>query len=297
MADPSRSELFWAMLDPWLFLSLSLVHIPRTVARLVGTGNWAALLSPSRFRWAWFGDFWRTVSPEIYRRNEPHVVPLLQGRVRQGKLFPLPQQGGDKDAGRDGKGAMDVDVDVDVDADADGGRRFHPPVSGRVLEIGPGSGLWVDLFSAKHPPATTNETPASSAPDTATLRNRHAPTPTPTITHIYGVEPNSDVHPQLRERIRAAGLDGTYEIVPVGIDDLAASGAVQRGTIDCIVTIQCLCSITAPRHNIRELYTYLRPGGRWYVFEHVGCDKPAGLVRYQGEKHCAAALLCRMATR
>ncbi|KAK1836025.1 S-adenosyl-L-methionine-dependent methyltransferase [Podospora conica] len=129
----------------------------------------------------------------------------------------------------------------------------HPGLGGTVLEIGAGSGLWASIFSDEHLPP----------PGTGPLGAR-----TP-ITHIYGVEPNAAVHGALRARVAAAGLEGRYEIVPVGIEDLLATGRVAAGSVDCIVSVLCLCSIPEPAENIRELYKCLKPGGRWYVFEHV----------------------------
>ncbi len=72
--------------------------------------------------------------------------------------------------------------------------------------------------------------------------------------------------------------------MPLGIEDLAASGAVALQSVDCVVTIMCLCSIPEPRHNMAQLYGYLKPGGRWYVYEHVKCFRAQGLGMqlYQG---------------
>jgi SAM-dependent methyltransferase len=155
----------------------------------------------------------------------------------------------------------------------------HPGLGGTVLEIGAGSGLWASLFSDEHlPPA---------GPTVGTLGVR-----TP-ISHIYGVEPNPAVHAALRERVAAAGLGGRYEIVPVGIEDLLATGRVAAESVDCIVSVLCLCSIPEPARNIRELYKCLKPGGRWYVFEHVKAFPEQGRVLswYQGESFLIWVLL------
>ncbi|KAK4237768.1 S-adenosyl-L-methionine-dependent methyltransferase [Achaetomium macrosporum] len=124
-----------------------------------------------------------------------------------------------------------------------------PAVAGTVIEVGPGSGMWTSIFSPRYLPA---------------------------VRKVYAVEPNAAVHGLLRQQIAAAGLEETYEVVPVGIENLAVSGRVPRESVDCIVTIMCLCSIPEPRYNIQQLYGYLKPGGRWYVYEHVKCFECQG---------------------
>ncbi|KAK0652962.1 S-adenosyl-L-methionine-dependent methyltransferase [Cercophora newfieldiana] len=130
----------------------------------------------------------------------------------------------------------------------------HPGIGGVVLEIGAGSGLWVSVFSP------------SFCTDTTTTPTAGHRTP---ITHVFGVEPNPEVHDALRANIAAASLQDTYEIVPLGIEDALASGRIAPGSVDCIVSVLCLCSIPEPEKNIALLYKCLKPGGRWYVFEHV----------------------------
>lgn len=219
-----------SLLFPWEFMAISLAHLPATVLSAILSLDLRTLLSPGRLRAAWFGRFWARVGPVVRDNASGNVVPLLQGRTRHG---------------------------------AHGDEPHHPPLGGVVLEVGPGSGMWVSLFSPRSPHGL----------------GRH-------VTHVYGVEPNAAVHPLLRQQVAAAGLDdGTYEIVPVGIEALAASGRVAPESVDCIVTIMCLCSIPEPRRNIAELYRYLKPGGRWYVYEHVRCfpSQGRGMRLYQGE--------------
>lgn len=121
--------------------------------------------------------------------------------------------------------------------------------SGTVLDIGPGSGQWLFLY--------------------ARALN-------PSITKIYGVEPNVGLHAELRENAVRAGLEGVYEIIGCGAEELHAKGGVQEGSVDTIVTVQCLCSIPGPERVIRDLYPLLREGGKWIVYEHVR-------TKYQGD--------------
>jgi SAM-dependent methyltransferase len=251
MPSPTFSEALYGLIDPWIFLACSLYYLPGTIARLALAGDFRTFLSPSRLRAAWFGAFWAFAGPGVRQGNEPTVVPLLQGRVHDGKLDP------------------------------DGGEPpRHPPVSGTVLEIGPGSGMWVDLFSDRYRDGGSSGSAAGKKKPATRQRGQAS---APSVTRVFGVEPNRDVHALLRQKIHEADLEGIYEIVPVGIEDLASSGAVQLGSVDCIVSIQCLCSIPEPESNIRELYRYLKPGGRWYAFEHVKCHNHWAMIMYQGK--------------
>ncbi|PNS20644.1 Ribosomal RNA-processing protein 12 [Sphaceloma murrayae] len=112
---------------------------------------------------------------------------------------------------------------------------------GVVLDVGPGSGQWLYLYS---PQRNTN------------------------ITKVYGVEPNLEHHPALRRAIRREGLDGIYEIIGVGAEALRTQG-ILPASVDTIVTVQVLCSVPKPRLLVKELYSYLKPGGQWIVYEHV----------------------------
>jgi len=121
--------------------------------------------------------------------------------------------------------------------------------SGTVLDIGPGSGQWLFLY--------------------ARALN-------PSITKIYGVEPNVGLHAELRRKVVEAGLEGVYEVIGCGAEELGSKGGVQRGSVDTIVTVQCLCSIPGPERVIGDLYPLLRGGGKWIVYEHVR-------TKYQGD--------------
>jgi SAM-dependent methyltransferase len=122
--------------------------------------------------------------------------------------------------------------------------------SGVILDIGPGSGEWLYLYTS-----TTNP-----------------------ITKIYGVEPNFEHHGALRKAVEAAGLKHVYEILPVGAEELGHVG-LEEGSVDTIVTLQVLCSCPDPRGVIKSLYPLLKKGGTWVVYEHVKtkyCDEFVG---------------------
>ena len=100
------------------------------------------------------------------------------------------------------------------------------------------------------------------------------------------MEPNPDSHAALSNRVQELGLEGVYEVLPVGIQDVSkvklSNGTIEKGSVDCIVSILCLCSIPEPEKNIAELYGYLKKGGRWYLYEHVKIQQGWFMRGYQG---------------
>ncbi|KAL2875644.1 hypothetical protein SGCOL_009105 [Colletotrichum sp. CLE4] len=213
-----------SILLPWFFMAISLVYLWLTIFKLAITGDVKTLLSWSALKEAWFGEFWKFMGPKSKARGEDKVLPLLEGRIRKGRVS---ERGASK------------------------------PIEGVVLEIGAGSGMWTDSLA--------------TVVRAAKAESRAAP------TKIYGVEPNPVSAASLKRRVEEVDLKGTYQVVPVGIEDLqnesAWGGRIEPGSVDCIMTVQCLCSIPEPEKNIRLLYNYLKKGGRWYVFEHVKAEQ------------------------
>jgi precorrin-6B methylase 2 len=116
---------------------------------------------------------------------------------------------------------------------------------GIVLDVGSGAGDWLYALSPR--------------------RN-------PNISKVILLEPNSHFHARLRANAEENGLDGKYEIIGCRAEDLEREG-IQLQTIDTIVTIHVLCSIPSSEKVVSELYKFLRPGGRWLVYEHVRSNR------------------------
>ncbi|EMF15340.1 S-adenosyl-L-methionine-dependent methyltransferase [Sphaerulina musiva SO2202] len=125
--------------------------------------------------------------------------------------------------------------------------------TGVCLDIGPGTGQWLSVFGRAH---------------------------NPTITKIYGVEPNRGMHALLRQQAAEAGLSDVYEVIGCGAQELKTRGGIAPGSIDTIITVQSLCSIPTPQVIIRELYPLLKPGGKWLMYEHVKTKYQSSFVGY-----------------
>jgi len=123
---------------------------------------------------------------------------------------------------------------------------------GTVLDIGTGTGHWLHFYDRSK------------------------------VTKIYAVEPNPGQHAQLRQSAKDAGLQDIFEVIAQPVETLQSQAGIKKGSIDTVVTVQVICSISDHQGVIKELYEYLKPGGQWLVFEHVLCRPSAPVWRYQG---------------
>lgn len=252
-------EALLTLVYPWIFMSLSARHIPLTVRTLLAEGRFLSLLSPWAFCDALFGHFWATAGPLVKNSAEVRVIPLLEGRVSNGQ------------------------VSESV---------VGTPVGGTVVEIGAGSGNWVDVF-LKINTDSSGDKKQSGTTGGGELRNRGRSNG---ITKIYGVEPHPQSAAALRKRVQDVGLDDIYEVIPLGIESLSDPASphpttIAPGSVDCIVSVLCLCSIPDQEENIRALYKLLKPGGRWYVYEHVKAKRGGPLLKlYQRKCFTAPSL-------
>jgi ubiquinone/menaquinone biosynthesis C-methylase UbiE len=92
------------------------------------------------------------------------------------------------------------------------------------------------------------------------------------ITHVYGVEPCVGLHAALRANVAKAGLEEVYEILPCGAEDLK----IAKESVDTVVCCKVLCGIPEPERVLRELYSYVKPGGQFVVYEHVASGTVGG---------------------
>jgi SAM-dependent methyltransferase len=220
----------WAVVKPWFSMSVSTTFFIITAAKLISKGDFDTLRSRKKFGEAWFGNFWHFMGPKAQEEAAEWVIPLLEGRVQNGRAT------------------------VETDA-------VSHALEGVVLEIGAGSGMWTKVL-------------ADVARSSETGEGR-------TSIKVYGVEPNPMSAAALKRRVEQLGLDGRYEVIPVGIQDLQKESPLKPGSVDCIMTVQCLCSIPEPEKNMRLLYEYLKKGGLWYVYEHVRVDEGVFIPAFQ----------------
>lgn len=112
---------------------------------------------------------------------------------------------------------------------------------GTVVEVGPGSGNQLSRYNRS------------------------------TINQIYGIEPNVDLHPALRQTIKENGLSDIYTIVPCGVEDFDGlrKYGITEGSVDTVMSVKVLCSVPKPEVMVKAMYRLLKAGGQMIVFEHV----------------------------
>lgn len=115
---------------------------------------------------------------------------------------------------------------------------------GVVLEVGPGMGSQLDRFDKSK------------------------------IDHIYGVELNPAFVSPLLAEVDKAELQGKYTVIAGAVEDknLLAQHGLSAGSVDSIVCIGTLCSISDPEQAMRRMYELLKPGGAFIFWEHRRSD-------------------------
>lgn len=115
-------------------------------------------------------------------------------------------------------------------------RALFARLEGRVLEIGPGTGLNLAYYPAG-------------------------------MTWI-GVEPNPHLHPYIRRHATRAGITASV------VDGVAGRLPAADASVDAVVSTLVLCSVPSVEAALAEVRRVLKPGGRFVFIEHVAA--PAG---------------------
>ena len=122
-------------------------------------------------------------------------------------------------------------------------QRLFEQVSGRVLEIGAGTGPNLHFY--------------------------------PRDIQLVAIEPNTFMHKYLKDEAGKLGLSvdihaGSAENLPV-----------QDESYDAVVGTLVLCSVPDAPRTLKEILRILKPGGRFYFVEHVAAPRGTALNRLQ----------------
>lgn len=108
-------------------------------------------------------------------------------------------------------------------------------LDGRVLEIGPGTGVNLQYF--------------------------------PREIDWIGIEPNKAMHPYLEAKARDLGVTARLET------GMSEHLQIEDESVDVVISSLVLCSVSDLAETLREVLRVLKPGGRFVFLEHVA-DRP-----------------------
>lgn len=111
-------------------------------------------------------------------------------------------------------------------------RKVVPLATGRVLEIGIGTGLNLAHYDKAH------------------------------VGEVVGLDPGVDMHPLARKRARAAGI--SVQLVGLSAERIP----FDDGAFDTVLVTYSLCTIPDPLAALREMRRVLGPAGRLIFCEH-----------------------------
>ena len=123
-------------------------------------------------------------------------------------------------------------------------RRLFKMVSGKVLEIGPGSGTNLIYFSKG--------------------------------IEWTGIEPNIFFHQHIMENANKLGRKITLK------KGRAENLSLNDASVDAVVGTLVLCSVSEIQLVLLEIIRILKPGGRFYFIEHVAAPSGSWLNLLQG---------------
>lgn len=121
--------------------------------------------------------------------------------------------------------------------------RYVSQASGRVLEIGIGSGLNLPHYGSE-------------------------------VTSITGIDPAAELTAKAAER--AAAIAAPVEVLGVSGEQMPC----ETDAFDTVVCTWTLCSIPEPELAVAEMRRVLRPGGKLLFVEHGRSDEP-NIARWQ----------------
>jgi ubiquinone/menaquinone biosynthesis C-methylase UbiE len=122
--------------------------------------------------------------------------------------------------------------------------RVVSEASGRVLEIGAGTGLNLPHYGGA-------------------------------VTELTRAEPEAGMLGRLEGRLRESGRDGSV------VQAAAESLPFPDGSFDTVVSTLVLCTVDDPERALAEIARVLAPDGRLLFIEHVRADEGTRLAQWQ----------------
>lgn len=98
------------------------------------------------------------------------------------------------------------------------------------------------------------------------------------IKAIYGPEPCTVLHPDLKAMASKTDMSDKYHILDCGAErssllpklrKIGLLGEKVDGVFDTIISSKVLCSVPSQEDTVANLYALLKPGGKLIICEHI----------------------------
>lgn len=126
-----------------------------------------------------------------------------------------------------------------VEKNALAGRRkmLLSPLSGKILELGCGTGINFEFYGAQ--------------------------------ANVLALEPSDAMRAQAEDRLLKGGIAARIRVVPWLLSDERLTAAVPAASLDAVVCTLILCTVPDPAATLTQLKSLLKPSGRLIALEHV----------------------------
>lgn len=90
------------------------------------------------------------------------------------------------------------------------------------------------------------------------------------VERIYGIESNPAFISTLQSKVDETGLKDKYVIVLGDLENETTleEHGVTTGSMDCVVSMQVLCSVKDGKKTVQDMWRVLKPGGTIIFWEH-----------------------------
>jgi SAM-dependent methyltransferase len=90
------------------------------------------------------------------------------------------------------------------------------------------------------------------------------------VKHVYGIEPNVLFEQDLRAKSEELGISDKYTPImcPIENCEVLKKYGLEDESVDCVVSMQVLCSVRDLETVGKDLYRLLKPGGEIILWEH-----------------------------
>lgn len=119
-------------------------------------------------------------------------------------------------------------------------------LSGNILEAGCGTGVNFPLYSKK--------------------------------ARVLACDPSEAMLEKSEKRMIREKINAEIELIRGGITDKELALRIKPSSLDAVVCTLVLCTIPAPEKVLKQLYNWLKPGGKLILLEHIRSKSKSGNI-------------------